>query len=274
MNTVLNVGLDPRVVGDAAAPSKAFPTVDAAQVKAGLEKAAAELASLGLGFETCLLDRSPKAEEKLRACLSQKHYDIILFGGGVRLEPSMTPLFEKLINIARTDSPSSVLCFNTGPDAIVEAVRRWWPLQGERSSPATSNTPAMKLASVRIITKDVRRLTEFYERALATTSRWLNEEFAEVATPTCAVAIGSERTMAMFGAGAAHAADNRSVILEFLVPDVDKDCERLEGYLSDVVQRPVTQPWGNRSFLFRDPDGNLINLFTPIGAEARSRYGL
>ena len=127
MNTVLNVGLDPRVVGDPAAPSEAFPTVDAAQVRAGLDKAAAELARIGLGFENCLLDRSATAEEKFRTVVSQKHYDIIVIGGGIRLEPSMTPLFEKIINIARTHSPASVLCFNTGPDTTVEAVRRWWP---------------------------------------------------------------------------------------------------------------------------------------------------
>ena len=23
-------------------------------------------------------------------------------------------------------------------------------------------------------------------------------------------------------------------------------------------------PWGNRSILFRDPDGNLVNFFTPV----------
>jgi hypothetical protein len=27
-------------------------------------------------------------------------------------------------------------------------------------------------------------------------------------------------------------------------------------------------PWGNRSILFRDPDGNVVNLFTPVTAEA------
>jgi len=26
--------------------------------------------------------------------------------------------------------------------------------------------------------------------------------------------------------------------------------------------------------LFRDPDGNLINLFTPVSAEAIKKYGL
>lgn len=32
----------------------------------------------------------------------------------------------------------------------------------------------------------------------------------------------------------------------------------------------ATMPWGNPSLLFRDPDGNLINFFTPVSAEADS----
>ncbi|MEU0135745.1 hypothetical protein ABZ172_17210 [Streptomyces sp. NPDC006296] len=127
MPAVLNVGLDPRVVGDPDNPSEAFPTVDSAQVRAGLEKTAAELAGLGLDFENCLLDRAPGAENRFRETISQKHYDVINVGGGVRLDPSMTPLFEKLINIARLHSPASVLCFNTGPTSTAEAVRRVWP---------------------------------------------------------------------------------------------------------------------------------------------------
>jgi hypothetical protein len=127
MSAVLNVGLDPRVVGDPEAPSEAFPTVTSEQVQAGLDVTAAELATMGLDFETCLLDRSATAEERFRDVVSRGRYDIIVIGGGIRLEPSMTHLFEKLINIARTHSPESVLCFNTGPDTTVEAVRRWWP---------------------------------------------------------------------------------------------------------------------------------------------------
>jgi hypothetical protein len=32
-------------------------------------------------------------------------------------------------------------------------------------------------------------------------------------------------------------------------------------------------PWGNRSLLLRDPDGNLVNLFTPVTAAAREKFG-
>jgi catechol 2,3-dioxygenase-like lactoylglutathione lyase family enzyme len=39
----------------------------------------------------------------------------------------------------------------------------------------------------------------------------------------------------------------------------------------EFVQEPTTMPWGNRSVLLRDPDGNLINLFTPVPPEAAAR---
>jgi hypothetical protein len=31
-------------------------------------------------------------------------------------------------------------------------------------------------------------------------------------------------------------------------------------------------PWGNRSLLFRDPDGNLVNFFTPVTPEATKKF--
>ncbi len=31
-------------------------------------------------------------------------------------------------------------------------------------------------------------------------------------------------------------------------------------------------PWGNRSLLFRDPDGNTVNFFTPVSPEAIANF--
>ncbi|HKN27657.1 MAG TPA: VOC family protein [Roseiarcus sp.] len=130
----------------------------------------------------------------------------------------------------------------------------------------------MDFVSVRIITNDINRLVGFYEEVTGLSPTWLTEEFSELATPSCTLAIGSKRTMDMFGAGAARPADNHSAIIEFRVDDVDKEYEKLEKVLGDFVQRPTTMPWGNRSLLFRDPDGNLINFFTPVSAEAIKKY--
>ncbi len=130
----------------------------------------------------------------------------------------------------------------------------------------------MNFVSTRIITDDVSRLVDFYE-ALGLKATWFTEEFAELGSPTGALAIGSKRTSDLFGAGAATPASNRSLIIEFLVDDVDADYAKLESRVKDIVQAPTTQPWGNRSVLFRDPDGNLVNLFTPVTDEARKRFG-
>jgi hypothetical protein len=34
------------------------------------------------------------------------------------------------------------------------------------------------------------------------------------------------------------------------------------------VQAPTMMPWGNLSVLVRDPDGALINLYTPMTPQA------
>jgi hypothetical protein len=39
-----------------------------------------------------------------------------------------------------------------------------------------------------------------------------------------------------------------------------------------TIQEPTTMPWGNRSLLFRDPDGNLVNFFTPVTPEAIKKF--
>ncbi|WP_420811799.1 VOC family protein [Kutzneria albida] len=78
--------------------------------------------------------------------------------------------------------------------------------------------------------------------------------------------------VAEVAAGSAHPADNRSVILEFLVDDVDIVHQNLTGFVEDFVNEPTTMPWGNRSLLFRDPDGNLVNLFTPVTPAAIEKF--
>ena len=129
------------------------------------------------------------------------------------------------------------------------------------------------LVSIRVITDDVARLVDFYERVSGTAVRWATPDFAELETPAGTLAIGSTRTVALFGADSARAADNRTVIIEFLVEDVDAEYERIRQFTTDFVNGPTTMPWGNRSLLFRDPDGNLINFFTPITADAKAKFG-
>ena len=130
----------------------------------------------------------------------------------------------------------------------------------------------MNFVSIRIITADVQRLTGFYEQVTGQQAAWANENFAEIGTAAGTLAIASTRTVPLFAPSAARAADNHSVIIEFLVDDVDTVYEKLRGSVADFVNEPTTMPWGNRSLLFRDPDGNLVNFFTPVTPAAIEKF--
>lgn len=130
----------------------------------------------------------------------------------------------------------------------------------------------MDFVSIRIITADVTRLVEFYERATGVRAVWATEDFAELKTSHATLAIAGTRTVPLFAPGSARPADNRSVITEFLVDDVDRVHRDLSDVVTDFVTEPTTMPWGNRSLLFRDPDGNLVNFFTPMTPAAIEKF--
>lgn len=132
----------------------------------------------------------------------------------------------------------------------------------------------MNLLSIRIITANFNGLVKFYEQVTGMLVVQYTPDFAELKTQTATIAIGSTKTLQVFGGDeVVQPAQNRSVIIEFRVDDVEKEYERLADYLQNyIVQKPTTMPWGNKSLLFRDPDGNLINLFTPVTPEAIEKF--
>jgi len=133
----------------------------------------------------------------------------------------------------------------------------------------------MNLVSIRIITSDVKKLLDFYEQVTGKSGVQYTEDFAEIKSETATLAIGSTRTLSFFGGGeVAKSGHNRSVIIEFLVKDVDAVYTSIEELVrqTELIQEPTTMPWGNRSLLFRDPDGNLVNFFTPVSTEAKEKF--
>jgi predicted enzyme related to lactoylglutathione lyase len=119
----------------------------------------------------------------------------------------------------------------------------------------------MRLAQARIVTTDVGRLAQFYERILNVQSAG-SEEYVELRTSGATLAISSQRAAELGCACAVVPAHNRSVILDFEVQDVDAARCRLADFIKSFVLEPTTQPWGNRTMLFHDPDGNLINVYS------------
>ena len=122
----------------------------------------------------------------------------------------------------------------------------------------------MRLVQSRIVTDDVEGLAAFYASLLGV-SVTLNDYYVEVPAGTVTVGFSKRRFTE-------YRDDNRrdpaggqrqdQVILDFLVDDVDAEYPRIAALGVEWVLPPTTQPWGNRSMIFRDPAGNLVNVFS------------
>lgn len=130
----------------------------------------------------------------------------------------------------------------------------------------------MLLAATRIFTDDVDALVAFYEAATGLIAERLHPMFAELRTPAGTLAIASTATVPLLGDDAAEARANRSVALDFRVDDVDVTYRDIHDVVETLVKEPTDMPWGNRSLLVRDPDGTLINFFTPTSEAAQTRF--
>ena len=130
----------------------------------------------------------------------------------------------------------------------------------------------MKLASTRLIARDIKAVVGFYEKLTDLKADWLAPVFAEIITPTAALAIGSAETVALFKEGSAEPAANRTAIIEFQVADVNAEFARLKDHV-EVVHEPKMLPWGNCAAQFRDPEGTLVSLYTPVTDAAKQRFG-
>jgi uncharacterized glyoxalase superfamily protein PhnB len=137
--------------------------------------------------------------------------------------------------------------------------------QGSKDNSPKHSIPPV-LVNTCVVTENVRRLVEFYEPILGQRAKWSGDDYAEFATGVGVLAIFSSSPQEKYIPGSAEAAKNRSVILEFKVADVDAEYRRLKGMVTTWVKPPTTQPWGTRSIYFRDPDGNLVDFYSPAPA--------
>ncbi|WP_260695674.1 MULTISPECIES: hypothetical protein [Streptomyces] len=100
--------------------------LDEAVLAARIEAGNATLREAGFEVVPCLVGTSPdQAEATVREHLQERAFGLAMIGGGVRMLPENTLLFERLVNVLTEASPGIRLCFNTDPVNTVEALRRW-----------------------------------------------------------------------------------------------------------------------------------------------------
>jgi hypothetical protein len=119
---ILTVVFDP-----AALDFSKIPGVDEAAVtacRAGEE----EMRAQGFDFVACQVTPDPdEAELKVRECAAAGPFGVAMIGGGIRMAPENTLLFERLVNVIAETWPGIAFCFNTSPETGIDALRRWVP---------------------------------------------------------------------------------------------------------------------------------------------------
>ena len=139
------------------------------------------------------------------------------------------------------------------------------PLLARGAHPAEGKE-TVKFTHVCLITKKLETLRDFYREVLQVEPKVYQEDYLEFPVEGAILSLYRQESLERTVPGAMQAGRNQSVMLEFQVADVDREYARLKQSRLplDWVMAPTTFPWGNRSIYFRDPEGNMVNLYSTV----------
>lgn len=117
MPSVLVVGYDPQ----------AIPGIDGVALRAALDAELVRFGEHGIDARMALVVFDDSAEATLVAALSERGWNVVVIGGGIRKTEQLLPLFEQVVNLIRLHAPQAALAFNISGGDSVEAAQRWLP---------------------------------------------------------------------------------------------------------------------------------------------------
>ena len=120
----------------------------------------------------------------------------------------------------------------------------------------------MKLKNVLIVVKDIEKARQFYYDLFGLTMILDNEGNMIL---TEGLVLQDEKIWKEF-LGRDIIPENNSCELYFEERDIEAFAEKLEELYPDIryVNRLMTHSWGQKVIRFYDPDGNLIEVGTPM----------
>jgi catechol 2,3-dioxygenase-like lactoylglutathione lyase family enzyme len=136
---------------------------------------------------------------------------------------------------------------------------------------APKPTPAVRFDNVRLLVTRFDETYAFYRDVLGLAPTWgkPGENYASFAFPGGVQIALFRRSLMAQAVGTAARPSSRgeqdTAALVLSVDDVDALYGRLKRAEIEFVDAPADQPvWGIRAMHLRDPDGNLIEVFTPL----------
>jgi hypothetical protein len=78
----------------------------------------------GIDAAMALVVFDDSAGSVLVAALTERPWDVVVVGGGIRKTEQLLPLFEQIVNLIRLHAPQAAIAFNTNGGDSVEAAQR------------------------------------------------------------------------------------------------------------------------------------------------------
>ena len=127
---------------------------------------------------------------------------------------------------------------------------------------AERSVEKMKLKNILIVVKDIERSKEFYHKLFGLVPILDNDGNMIL---TEGLVLQDESIWKKF-TGQDVIPENNACELYFEEKNIDAFVEKLENYYPSVkyVNRLMTHAWGQKVVRFYDPDGNLIEVGTPM----------
>lgn len=93
-------------------------------MRAVLDKELARFGEHAIDASMTLIAPDESAESRVVAALSERDWDVVVIGGGIRKPEPLLTFFEQVVNLVRQHAPGAAIAFNTGIGDSVEAAMR------------------------------------------------------------------------------------------------------------------------------------------------------
>ena len=117
----------------------------------------------------------------------------------------------------------------------------------------------IQFGGISFVTKDVLKLRAFYENVFGGKAEGDENHSVMKIDGTNFVFLAQKNPSFYFE----FSNGGSNTILSFNADDVNEEYQRLLQEGAEMLNEPVTHPWGARSFQFKDPDGNILNFISP-----------
>ena len=103
MTSALILGFDPHAV----------PGMDGDAMRAVLDTELARFGEYAIDASMTLIAPDESAESMVTVALSERDWDVVVIGGGIRKPEPLAVFFEEVVNLVRQHAPRAAIAFNT-----------------------------------------------------------------------------------------------------------------------------------------------------------------